>query len=309
MKKNFKKKSVFLILGIMLISFNQNNESQLNAQNESKFRELRGPYLGQKPPGMKPEIFTPGIVSTSNAVEFSCTFSPDGNEFYFTRRKDGGGPNTIMITRRTEKGWTAPEIATFSGKHIDFEPHITPDGSRMFFNRRDPSDATVQDGIWVVERSGDCWGEPRYIGIGMYATTTRDGAIYMTDRSVPFEEQGIVKTRLLDGKFTDFEWQEGGVNSPAPGRRAGRHPFIAPDESFIIFDSYNKERGGEGRLFVCFRRGNGSWSKAFDLGDDVNFAAHICASISPDGKYLFYAANGDIYWVDAKIIEKFKPLK
>ena len=33
-----------------------------NAQNEKKeadFPELKGPYLGQKQPGMKPEIFAP----------------------------------------------------------------------------------------------------------------------------------------------------------------------------------------------------------------------------------------------------------
>jgi hypothetical protein len=26
-----------------------------------------------------------------------------------------------------------------------------------------------------------------------------------------------------------------------------------------------------------------------------------------NGKYIFFKAEGDIYWVDAKIIEKFKP--
>ena len=25
---------------------------------------LKGPYIGQKPPGMTPEIFAPGIIST-----------------------------------------------------------------------------------------------------------------------------------------------------------------------------------------------------------------------------------------------------
>jgi len=29
--------------------------------------------------------------------------------------------------------------------------------------------------------------------------------------------------------------------------------------------------------------------------------------LSPDGKYLFYQSRGDIYWVDAKIIEELKP--
>ena len=35
----------------------------LNAQ-PYEFTRLTGPYLGQKPPGMKPEIFAPGILST-----------------------------------------------------------------------------------------------------------------------------------------------------------------------------------------------------------------------------------------------------
>ena len=30
-------------------------------------------------------------------------------------------------------------------------------------------------------------------------------------------------------------------------------------------------------------------------------------AFSPDGKYLFYSSNGDIYWVDAKIIVGLKP--
>jgi len=29
--------------------------------------------------------------------------------------------------------------------------------------------------------------------------------------------------------------------------------------------------------------------------------------IYPDSKYLFFSSEGDIYWVDAKIIEDLKP--
>ena len=51
---------------------------------KTDFPKLAGPFLGQKPPGNIPEIFAPGIISTE-AHEFSCCFSPDGKEFYFTR--------------------------------------------------------------------------------------------------------------------------------------------------------------------------------------------------------------------------------
>jgi hypothetical protein len=30
------------------------------------------------------------------------------------------------------------------------------------------------------------------------------------------------------------------------------------------------------------------------------------AMISPDGKYLFYSTNGDLYWINAKIITELR---
>ncbi|MCD4730065.1 MAG: hypothetical protein K8R74_05670, partial [Bacteroidales bacterium] len=44
-----------------------------NAQNEKKeadFLVLTGPYLGQKPPGMKPEIFAPGVISRDGFEDY-----------------------------------------------------------------------------------------------------------------------------------------------------------------------------------------------------------------------------------------------
>jgi hypothetical protein len=46
------------------------------------------PYLGQPVPGLTPERFAPGLVSTP-AIELNSVFSPDQREFYFTRVVDG----------------------------------------------------------------------------------------------------------------------------------------------------------------------------------------------------------------------------
>jgi hypothetical protein len=43
---------------------------------QKDFPVLKGPYLGQKPPGMIPEIFAPGIVSIPDVTEWSGHFSP-----------------------------------------------------------------------------------------------------------------------------------------------------------------------------------------------------------------------------------------
>jgi Tol biopolymer transport system component len=44
-----------------------------------------------------------------------------------------------------------------------------------------------------------------------------------------------------------------------------------------------------------------------NLGDAVNTdGTTFCPSVSPDGQYIFYTANRDIYWVSAKILDQLK---
>jgi len=49
---------------------------------QSDFLFLKGLYLGQKPPGMTPEIFAPGIISMGY-FERSVVFSPSQDELFF----------------------------------------------------------------------------------------------------------------------------------------------------------------------------------------------------------------------------------
>jgi glyoxylase-like metal-dependent hydrolase (beta-lactamase superfamily II) len=267
---------------------------------------LNGPYLGQKPPDLEKEIFAQGIVSTKGGYEFSCTFSPDGKEFYFNRGM------TIMVCRWWKKGWTAPKPASFNGDFRNHEPHITSDNKTLYFGsmRPNPERPEMENsyGIWKVERTENGWGEPSYVGYGMYVTTTKDGTIYVgdIDDDDP-NKHGIVRTKLVNGHFDTFERQKGGVLSPEPGRMAGRHPCIAPDESFLIFDSYTIDPpGGHAHLFICFRESDGSWGKAESLSKILESERNIAASLSPDGKYLFFRAESDIYWISTKIFNQLK---
>ena len=96
------------------------------------------------------------------------------------------------------------------------------------------------------------------------------------------------------------------------------HPFIAPDESYIIWDSERDEGFGNGDIYISFKTQDGSWGKAINMGDKVNTSAwDAAASVTPDGKYLFFnrmtgsedSGNVDIFWVDAQIIEDLRPKK
>jgi Tol biopolymer transport system component len=78
---------------------------------------------------------------------------------------------------------------------------------------------------------------------------------------------------------------------------AGIHPAIAPDGSYLVYDN------GDGNLRVRFRLADGKWGAAKDLTKQGLPASASIASISPDGKYLFFTNKGDLYWVSTELIK------
>lgn len=92
------------------------------------------------------------------------------------------------------------------------------------------------------------------------------------------------------------------------------HPFIAPDESYLIWDSEREGGFGASDLYISFRQENGSWGPAINMGKEVNSSGwDAYATVTPDGKYMLFNrgmnednTNVDIYWIDAKIIEQLR---
>jgi Tol biopolymer transport system component len=264
--------------------------------------KLTGPYLGQAAPGRTPKVFAPGFVSTGDH-EFSCTFSPDGKEFYFAR---GTGPNNgkaIMVTRLVDGIWTAPARAFPSFENEHFEPHITPDGKTMYFMGFNPVAGKPRPDIdlFRVERTDTGWGTVQHMGQPfnpagcMFATTTRGGAIYTTDAKAG----DIVRSVPAQGGYRPFE----NLGAPINTEAFEAYPFIAPDESYLLYNVMSQTSGG---LMVSFRGEDGKWSapKKVELG-----MMGGSPSVSPDGKYLFFVSGrpGEIYWVDMEIVRSLKP--
>ena len=93
------------------------------------------------------------------------------------------------------------------------------------------------------------------------------------------------------------------------------HPFIAPDESYLLFDSERANGFGDSDIYISYRQQNGEWGAPINLGDKINTEAwEAAATVTPDGKYLFFNRNigsdefenVDIFWVDAQIIETLR---
>lgn len=266
---------------------------------QKDFSKLSGPYLGQKPPGMVPVIFAPGIVSTTDIKEFSISFSPKGDEIFFYRLYENYDAK-IFYCRIEDGVWTAPEEFLITSEYPSFIPCFSNDENLLFFawRRPDPDGNSDEASMWVTERASDGWSEPRYAGKGMYLTSTLNGQLYTGIRN---SEEGnfITEISIENGLFKDYIKQD---ILPLSGEQA--HPCIAPDGSYILFD-----QGGD-HLSVSFKKKDGTWGETINLWEHGFDPIAGIARISPDGKYLFFkqgnGSNRDIYWVDIKVIEDLR---
>lgn len=310
------------------------------ATTAEEFPVLSGEYFGQEPPGLEGELFAPGIISTC-LPELNSVFFPGGKEVIFSVNV---GPMKWSLIMMEEKdgNWTKPEVAPFSGECGGVDPFVSFDGNTIYFcsNRpRSGSGEPEEDyDIWYVKRSSDGWSEPVNMGAPIntdahefYPSLTKDGTFYFQSRRPGGIGAGdIYRTALVDGKYVSAECLPEPINSPDFEGDA----FIAPDESYLILSTRREDNIGQADLYISFRSEDGSWSPLKNMGEKINsVGGENCQILSPCGKYLFYTSRrfkdrpsdttltyeqimkawtepqngyGDVYWVDAKIIEQYR---
>ncbi|MFA7725610.1 MAG: hypothetical protein WCX25_05980 [Candidatus Izemoplasmatales bacterium] len=246
-------------------------------------------------PGIIPQIFAPNFISTDANHEFAGTFSPDYMYYFFTRRALEGN-NRLFFTEYIDGSWTQPELSPISEDVEEFEPFITPNGTTMYFgSMRDNHDDYVFYQSTFVNGN---WQTPVYVENGlnqefaMYVSVSNLGNIYFTGLN------GIYVIKNINGEFQPRE---------AVGIH-GSHPYIAPDESYMLFD---RQVGTANYIYIVFKS-QGYWGTPRKLGSDINLygAEQICASVTSDGKYLFFSrfvsGTSDIFWVDADYLDQYR---
>lgn len=292
----------------------------LLADAAGEFPELKGPYLGQEPPGRQPEPFAPGIYYPGRTI--NSVFSPDGMEFYFVTDHDGNDEGDVMWMRRVDDVWTPPEPAPFNSAHTDNDVCVTPDGQRLFWRSWRPlpgHDAPEERSyIWFVTRTEQGWSTPRpvesggaYLPAG-YPAVAADGTLYFPYRSPDnVGESDLHRARWINGTYGAPEHLGTEVNTPY----IEGDMCVAADASFLVvagWDRPDNVGGGSSDLYVSFRRSDGTWSRQINLGPEINTEiSENCPTLTPDGRrFLFQRYDGersDIWWVDAAVIEALRP--
>lgn len=227
----------------------------------------------------------------------TLAFTPDGDTVFFDRSI--GVAKSVMISRRVKGRWTAPKVASFSGRWFDQNPVVSPDGSFLIFNSDRPTSRTgkplVQtffgkpnpgSNLWKVLRIGDRWGAPVWLGPAINDGAFIDSPSIVSDGSVYFlrvdrDAVHIFRSQLQAGKYLPA--QRVAIGDPAI---TTHDPTVAPDESFIVFD-YGKVKNGLGRLCIAFREGD-HWSKPLDLGDEINRDIPWSPHLGPDHRTVFF---------------------
>jgi hypothetical protein len=142
---------------------------QENPRLQSDFPVLKGPYLGQKPPGRKAEQFAVNVFdSIYQGFHSNIIFSPDGKEAYWQLDKGHGCRLQVIFESRYENGvWTKPKVASFSTLvegGLDDAPIISPDGKKFFFLSYCPIEKGKGPGkcnIWVKDKTNEGWSKPK----------------------------------------------------------------------------------------------------------------------------------------------------
>jgi hypothetical protein len=270
-------------------------------------------YFGMAEPGLSPQRFAPGILPPDGAVMHSApAFSPDGTEACFSAYSPDKQPrlDVIMFMQWQGSAWSSPQVAVFSGEFNDNWPWFSPDGNRIYFSSQRPHDgqgeAAGEDGMWYVGRKEGGWTSAR--SIDSPADFGRDeGPIYVAaNLAGGYGDMDLYRLEYVGGTYSMPENLGPAVNTPAEEYA----PCAAQDESYLVFTRF--EQAGERRvgLYVTFRKADGTWSEAQSMGDRiVAFEGARFPRLSPDGKHLFFVPAGGeaVYWVDAGVVEQFRP--
>jgi len=320
------------------------------SSNMGDFPVLKGPYFGQTPPGNNAELFAYDLLSANHAEGY-IRFSPDGEEMIFGLITEAGrilvepkgvfGKTYQLYSVLVDKIWSEPKEIDFDWNFLFSYASYSVTGDTIVFNSYGPGgspDNNPQSRTWFIKRNENGWSKPSEIIFGdnydgpgtVYPTMASNGNLYFA-QFYDGVNGYLYMSKFENGRYSLPIRLDDSINDVG-----GNHPLIAPDESFIIFDSERPDDTfGTSDLYISFRDNIGNWLKPINLGQGINSRYdERRAFLSFDKKYLFFASDRidptrpdhpltitelqkltkspndsqqHIYWVSANIINKLNP--
>ncbi len=306
---------IFLIILACCVLFGCKQTTIQNKDGiaDDNFPELQGDYLGQKKPGMIPEIFAPFLVSDRHNLHSRIEFTPNGREAYFSCYPDYDFPQKICVTRKIKGKWMLPTIVPFSGDYQEGGPVLANQGKRMYFYSKRPLNeggkAQLKSDIWYVDWEGKKWNKPLHTGSVINSEVSegflypgKNGSLFFT-RMFSADSALLMQTDIIKNEF-----QEPVVIKNIGDTLSFKDPVPINGEDYFIYTKNTKHgKSYYASLLISYRNEDGSWTTPKEMGDMINYGEGRFPSFSPDGDFLFFVSyrtgGAKFFWVDSGIIE------
>ena len=283
-------------------------------------RSVDAPYPGGSQPYDTATLFAPGIISTNELEHSSPAISPDGKTILWSVVSLPSWRSRIMEINFENAQWSTPRIASFNDTSASQIYPFFCENNEVLFSSDRPLPFGTRNSrgnvLWKVKYTATGWTDLHPLdsivsGGGDYALSrASNGNLYFAhgpfrspDWNIYLSDHNGDSRALMDSEINSPYYEDG--------------VFIAPDESYLIFES--DRPGGMGEsidLYISFKQKDGSWSSPVNMGNSINTtAAERFASVSHDGKVLFFGSNRrtvngnpnfDIYWINATVIDMLR---
>ncbi|MFC1726391.1 hypothetical protein ACFL4T_12255 [candidate division KSB1 bacterium] len=281
-----KRYLLFIILIICETAFTQ-----------EKLSDLKGPYLGQKPPVKKAVLFAPNVIKYE--VHGSPSISQDRKEIIIDSMDEG-----VKYYKMIDGIWSLQKELPFNIPGACNGIFISPSGRKIYLLVW----INGNEHFYFCEKRNEQWTTPCLLGEEVKTSASTWQFTSAKNENLYFS---------FNGKIVVSIFKNNTHLKPVPlilenkNEFEGGTPFIAPDESYLIFN-IRKEKASD--LYISYKLKNNTWTKPIDLGLSINKKGKMdmCPIISPCGKYLFFISrrNGpdfQVFWADAGFVEELKP--
>ena len=287
---------LFLILTLVMLLYSCDTKKSNAVENDSS--NVEDPYFGLKPPGMVAEPFNSDVFS-QKGYELEGLFHPEMEEFYFTSSIDAPFLPKVIVFIKRDNGW----------RKYDFFSTDSADDNILFSR------------FHYIERTDSGWSKMKKLSSmfnredwSIMRLSASEKGTYVFD---DYKSNDVIRiSTIKNGEREEPKLLGEEINT---GKWTA-HPFIAPDESYLIWDSEREEGYGETDLYISFKQQDGSWGSAINMGEEINTPIdENTARLTADGKYLFFwraeekvNEDGSTYWessrhwVDARVIENLR---
>lgn len=274
-------------------------------------------YFNQEPPGDSAIIFAPGTISLNNRYEYCPFFAPDGKTFYFGVTNSSWSGCKLWVTKFTGNSWTSPAPVSIIDTMDGWVPTISADEHSFYFSSAYPKYPPAN--IWKCDIINDTLTNLRKLCSPINSTSDEWRANESKNYNIVFSSNraGTLGQQDLYCSFVINDTNSTPLNFGKPDNSSSNDAsaFLAPDESYIIFESERNGGFGQADLYITFKKEDHSWTNPKNMGSTINSSwIEDQPSVTPDGKYLIFCRREayftskptHIYWISSSIIDDLK---